>query len=558
MNHIGNNKIKWAGIIILLMYAINYTYSCTNILVSKGASADGSVMISYAADSHSLYGELYYKPAKDYPAGTLLDIYEWDTGKYLGKIHQARHTYQVVGNMNEYQLAIGETTFGGREELVDTTAILDYGSLMYITLQRARTAREAIDTMVALLTQYGYRSSGESFSIADPNEVWIMEIIGKGSPQLIKDKNGKVKKVKHNKGIVWVAIRVPDGYICAHANQARIRKFPLNDPQNCKYAKDVISFAREKGYFNGKDEDFSFADAYAPLTFEALRFCEARVYSVFRRAAPSLQLTTDYVKGKKGAEPYPLFIKPDKKIDLATMFSLMRDHYEGTEFDMTQDIGAGPFACPYRWRPLTWRVDSVEYFNERAISTQQTGFSFISQSRASLPNFVGGVLWWGVDDTYSTVYMPFYCSISRVPECVAEKNGDLFTYSPTSAFWAFNYVSNFAYLRYSDMIVDIQKVQQKFENQFIANQTSIEAKAIELSKSNYAEAIEFLTNYSNETAEKVTTDWIKLGHQLLVKYLDGNVKTDDKKVLHPPYPEKWYRAIVNDTGDKLKVVKIEE
>jgi len=545
-------KTYWLTGIFVLGVGIK-VFGCTNILVSKGASADGSVMISYAADSHSLYGELYYKPAQDYPAGALLDVYEWDTGKYLGKIHQARRTYQVVGNMNEYQLVIGETTFGGREELRDTTALIDYGSLIYITLQRARTAREAIDTIVALANRYGYYSTGESFSIADPNEVWIMEIIGKGSPQMVKDAKGRVKKV-YEKGIVWVAMRVPDGYICAHANQSRIRQFPLNDPQNCRYAPDVISFARKKGYFKGNDKDFSFADAYAPLTFEAQRFCEARVYSVFRRAAPSLNLPVDYAKGIKGAQPYPLFIKPDKKISLSDMFALMRDHFEGTELDMTQDIGAGPFACPYRWRPLTWTVDSVTYFNERAISTQQTGFSFISQSRNWLPNPVGGVIWFGVDDTYSTVYMPFYCSITKVPDCVAEKNGDLFTYSPTAAFWAFNYVSNFAYLRYSDMIVDIQQVQQKFEKYFIDNQPAFEQQMVALYATDPQQAVDSLTHYSQYHAEAVTRAWIDLGHFLLVKYLDGNVKTNDRKVLHPPYPEKWYRAIIRDTGDKFKVL----
>ncbi len=541
-------------IILLTLLLVEYKlFSCTNILVSKGASADGSVMISYAADSHSLYGELYYKPAKDYPAGELLDIYEWDTGKYLGKIHQARHTYQVVGNINEYQLAIGETTFGGREELRDSTGILDYGSLIYITLQRARNAREAIDTIVALANRYGYYSTGESFSIADPNEVWIMELIGKGSPERIKDIKGKTK-IYHNKGIVWVAMRVPDGYICAHANQARIRKFPLNDPENCKYAPDVISFARKKGYFKGEDKDFSFADTYAPLTFDAQRFCEARVYSIFHRSAPSLNLSIDYAKGIKGAEPYPLFVKPDKKIGLKEMFALMRDHFEGTELDMTQDVGAGPFACPYRWRPLTWTIDSVTYFNERAISTQQTGFSFISQSRNWLPNPIGGILWFGVDDTYSTVYMPFYCSIQKVPHCVEEKNGDLYTYSPTSAFWAFNYVSNFAYLRYSDIIIDIQLKQKEFEDNFILNQPEFEKQILEIYSTNPGKAIEVLTQYSNENAEKVVKQWFELGHFLLVKYLDGNIKTLDKKVKHPPYPEKWYRTIIKETGDKFKVL----
>jgi dipeptidase len=553
MKHKFLNKISC---LLFAFFVINTipAHSCTNILISKGASADGSAMISYVADSHTLYGELYYRPEKDYPVGSLLDIYEWDTGKYLGKIYQARHTYRVVGNINEHQLAIGETTFGGREELMDTTGQLDYGSLIYITLQRARTARAAIDTMVSLLNRYGYHSEGESFSIADPNEVWIMEVVGKGSPKQIKDKKGRVKTI-YNKGIAWVAMRVPDGYICAHANQSRIKQFPLNDPQNCKYGKDVISFARQNGYFKGEDKDFSFADAFAPITFDALRFCESRVYSIFRRAAPSLNLSPDYAKGIKTATPYPLFIKPDKKIDIKDMFSLMRDHFEGTELDMTLDVGAGPFKCPYRWRPMTWTIDSIDYFHERAISTQQTGFSFIAQMRSWLPDPIGGVIWFGVDDTYSTVYMPFYCKINRVPNCLAENNGDMFTYSPTSAFWAFNYVSNFAYSRYSDMIVDIQKVQQGFENKFTANQSNFEKHILDLYQSNPDSAISKLTDYSCSNAENVTQAWIELGHFLLVKYMDGNVKTEDKQVLHPLYPEKWYRTIIKDTGDKFQVKK---
>lgn len=549
---------KLISVLFISVSIITSSLACTNVLVSKGASADSSTIISYAADSHQLYGELYYRPAKEYKEGTLLDIYEWDTGKFLGKIHQARRTYSVVGNINQHQLAIGETTYGGREELVDTTAILDYGSLMYVTLQRAKTAREAIDTIAALMNQYGYYSSGESFSISDPNEVWIMEIIGKGSPKVIKDKNGKVKKTIYNKGAVWVARKLPEGYICAHANQARIRQFPLNDPENTVYSKDVISFAREKGWFNGEDKDFSFADTYAPLNYESLRFCEARVYSIFNRAAPSLKLSTGYVKGEKGAEPYPLFIKPDKKLSVQDIISLMRDHFEGTEFDMTKDIGAGPFECPYRWRPLTWKVDSVKYLNERAVSTQQTGFSFVSQSRSYLPDFIGGVLWFGVDDSYSSVFVPIYCSITNIPHSFEEKNGDLFTYSPTSAFWAFNQVSNFAYLRYNDMIKDIQKVQFSLENKYFALQPEIEQMALKLTKEGKETlAKEYLNDYSVQTAENATKTWQKLYTDLLVKYMDGNVKINGK-VTHPPYPQWWYKAIINQTGEKFEVKDLEK
>lgn len=549
--------IRFCALVIIYSLATQQGGACTNLLITKGASADGSAMISYNADSHTLYGELYYKPAKDYPKGTLMDIYDWDSTKYLGKIRQAIHTYSVVGNINEHQVAIGETTFGGRDGLVDYSASLDYGSLIYITLQRAATARAAIDTMASLTHDYGYHSEGESFSISDPNEVWIMEVVGKGSPEIIKDKKGKIIKTKYNKGVVWVARRIPDGFICAHANQSRIRQFPLNDTENCKYSKDVITFAREKGWYKGEDKDFSFADTYAPLTFEGVRFCEGRVYSMFRRAAPSLNLSADFVKGVDGAEPLPLWVKPDKKLSVKDAMALMRDHYEGTDLDMTKDIGGGQFHCPYRWRPLTWKVDSIEYFNERAISTQQTGFTFIAQSRSWLPDFVGGVIWFGVDDSYSTVYVPMYCSMTEIPESYAVGNGDFFNYSETSAFWTFNFVSNWAYTRYSDMIVDIQKVQKELEDKFIAFQPAVEKAAMELYNNNNSSlAIKYLNDYSVNQAEITTHRWKKLGHELLVKYMDGNVKDDKGNVIHPPYPQWWYKSIIDETGDHFKVKKL--
>ncbi len=516
--------------------------TCTNYLITKGASQDGSTMITYAADSHELYGELYYAPAADHLPGAMLDIYEWDTGKFLGRIKQVAHTYAVVGNMNEHQVSIGETTWGGREELRDPKAILDYGSLMYIALQRAKTAREAIQVITDLVAEYGYYSSGESFSIADPNEVWIFEIISKGP---------------NNKGAVWVARKVPDGYICAHANQARIRQFPLNDKENCLYAPDVISFAREKGYFKGQDKDFSFADAYAPLDYSALRFCEARVWSMFRRAAPSLNLPIDYVKGVKGAEPLPLWIKPDKKLSVHDVMELMRDHFEGTEFDMTKDVGAGPFQLPYRWRPLTWKVDSVTYCNERAVSTQQTGFSFVAQARSWLPDPIGGVLWFGVDDTYSTVYVPMYCGIKQVPHSFAVGTGSFDQFSWDSAFWVFNFVANYAYSRYSDMIQDIQKVQRELEGKFLADQPHIEEAALVLYKQSPQLASDYLTEYSVKQGDTTVQRWKKLGEFLLYKYLDGNVKNELGKVTHPGYPESWYRRIVNETGDHFKMRSLE-
>ena len=512
--------------------------ACTNLLVTRSASADGSTMISYLADSHVLYGELYYWPAQDHAEGSMRDIYEWDTDKRLGKIKEAKHTYQVIGNMNEFQLVIGETTFGGRKEITqDTNAIMDYGSLIYVTLQRTRTAREAIAMMAELVAEYGYYSSGESFSIADPDEVWLMEMIGKGPG---------------NKGAVWVALKVPDGYISAHANQSRIGKFPLKDKANCLYSKDVITYARSRGFFKGKDEDFSFADAYAPMDFHAQRFCEARVWSIFRRAAPSLNLTPELVDGSNLSARLPLWIKPDKPISMKDAFSLMRDHFEGTPFDMTKDPGAEPFGLPYRWRPLSWKIDSTSCFNERAISTQQTGFSFVSQSRRQLPDAIGGVLWFGVDDNYSTVYSPFYCCSREVSRNYAQGNGDLYHYSPDAAFWVFNKVSNFAYLRYNYMITDIQKAQQSLEDSALMRQPSIEAEAMKLYKTDPNKAIESLTRYSVSAADAVVKRWQLLFEELMVKYIDGNIKSAPGKLEQPGYSEYWYRSIIEETGNKFK------
>ncbi|MBN2009483.1 C69 family dipeptidase [candidate division KSB1 bacterium] len=526
---------------MLIFFFISPGYSCTNFLFSKGATMDGSTMITYAADSHELYGELYYTPAARYTPGTMLNIYEWDTGNYLGQIEQVAETYTVVGNMNEYQVSLGETTYDGRTELQDTTAIVDYGSLMYITLQRAKTAREAIQIMTDLVERYGYASTGESFSIADPNEVWIMDMIGKGPG---------------NKGAVWVTRRIPDGYISAHANYSRIRQFPLDDKKNCLYAEDVISFAREKGFFSGSDAEFSFADAYAPPDYGALRFCEARVWSMFRRAAPSLNLSTDYVKGENLDDPLPLWIKPDKKLSVHDVMELMRDHFEGSEFDMSVDIGAGPYHLPYRWRPLTWIVDGKEYLNERATSTQQTGFSFVAQARSWLPNPIGGVLWFGVDDTYSTVYVPMYCGITNVPKSYAVGTADFYHFSWESAFWTFNFVANYAYSRYSEMIKDIQIVQRELEGSFLADQPAIDEAALQLYKQAPQLARDYLTSYSVRLGNETVDRWRTLGEQLLVKYMDGNVKDELGHVTHPGYPESWYRKIVEEDSTKLKMKKL--
>lgn len=540
--------MKKFGVVVVMILAVFFLGSmdaraCTNFLITKGASVDGSTMISYAADAHVLYGELYHFPARDYLPGTMLDIYEWDTGKYLGQIQQVEYTYSVVGLMNEHQVSIGETTWGGRKELRDSTAVVDYGSLMFIALQRARTAREAIEVMTSLVAEYGYASSGESFSISDPEEVWFMDLIG---------------KVPGNSGAVWVARKIPDGYISAHANQARIRQFPLKDKKNCLYAPDVIDFAREMGFYEGSDREFSFADAYAPLDYGALRFCEARVYAMFNRAAPSLNMSMDYVKGVEGAEPMPLWIKPDSKISVHDMMEFMRDHFGGTDFDMTKDIGAGPYACPYRWRPLTWKVDGTEYVNERATSTQQTGFSFITQSRAWLPDPIGGVFWMSVDDTYSTVYNPMYCGIRRVPEAYAVGTADFQNFSWESAFWVFNWVSNYAYLRYSEMIPVIQVVQRELEGRFLSDQQGIEEAALALYNQSPGLAIDYLTDYSCRAGNATVKRWRKLGEDLLVKFMDGNLKDELGNVSHPGYPEAWYRKIVEETGDHFRLQELEK
>ncbi|MEI6749330.1 MAG: C69 family dipeptidase [Bacteroidota bacterium] len=543
----------------LMFASVSKVDACTNFLITKGASADGSCYISYSADSHVLYGELYHWASADYPVGSMLDVYEWDTGKYLGKIKQATHTYNVIGNMNENQVAIGETTFGGREELVDTTAIVDYGSLIYIALQRAKTAREAIQIMTGLVAEYGYASEGESFSISDPNEVWIMEMLGKGSPVQVKDKKGRIKTT-YNKGAVWVAIRIPDGYISGHANQARITTFPANDPENCIYSPDAISFARAKGYFAGDDKDFSFSDTYAPLNFEGARFCEARVWSGFNKVNKNMGQYLDYAKGYDLKNRMPLYIKPDHKLTTQDVIGLMRDYFQGTELDMTKDPGAGPYGCIVRWRPLTWKVDGVEYVNERAISTQQTGFSFIAQSRSFIQTPLGGIIWFGVDDTYSTVYTPMYTCMTRVPENYAVGNGSMMNFSPDAAFCVFNQVSNFAYTRYKDMIPDIQKVQKKLEDQYISFTPVIDKVASELYAKDKSQAVEFLTAYSVEQGENTVKEWKSLYAFLFTKFMDGNIKEKDgnkqnPKFKQPGYSEDFYRNVIRSTGDRFKVVE---
>ncbi|MCQ2298047.1 MAG: C69 family dipeptidase [Bacteroidales bacterium] len=551
-----------------LMMVGTTAMACTNFLCTKGASKDGSTMITYAADSHTRYGQLRFHPATDHQPGEMLKVYDYGSMKYRLSIPQPAHTYQVVGFINEFQLAIGETTFGGRKELEQGNANgIDYGSLIYITLQRAKNCREAIKVMDELTKTYGYASGGESFSIADPNEVWIMEIIDKGDEQ----------------GAVWVARRVPEGYVCGHANQSRITTFPLEQKKGfasissknmknifkpeveCVYSDDVISFARKRGWYSGKDEDFSFCDIYNPLTFSGLRACEARVYAMFNRVNSQMKQYEDFAMGHNKENRMPLWIKPDTKLGVHDIMKLMRDHYEGTPMDMTQDVGAGPFHCPYRWRPMGFEVDGKKYIHERAISTQQTGFSFVAQCRSWLPNKVGGILWFGVDDTYSTVYCPMFCGINQIPICFEEGNGSMSEYSETAAFWLFNRVTNFAYLRYDAMIQDVQKVQYELETSFIAEAEQISERLASMDSEPRMMAM--LNRFSNLKAEEMMKRWKELDNFLLVKYIDGNIKkvengkikTTETGVVaspdQPAYPAWFYKAIVDDHGEVLRVVE---
>lgn len=543
--------------------------ACTNFIVTRGASTDGSIMVSYAADSHQLYGALYHSPAADHKTGAILKIYEWDTGRYLRDIPQAAHTYSTVGNMNEHSLIIGETTFGGREELEDPTGGIDYGSLIYIALQRARTAREAIAVIAELADAYGYASSGESFSIADREEAWIMELIGKGFED---DGHGGNSR----RGIVWVARRIPDGYVSGHANQSRITTFPMDDSDNCLYAPDVVSFAREMGYFDGEDKDFSFADAYAPADFGTIRGCDARVWAFFRTVADGMDAYERYAMGYEPQNRMPLWVKPRTKVSPKTVFDCMRDHYEGTPMDMTKDLGAGGHACPYRWRPMSFEVDGTEYLNERATATQQTGFWFVAQARPQHSDDMG-ILWFGVDDAATSCLTPIYCSATEVPECFSELNGSMLEYSPTSAFWLFNRVTNFAYLRYDIVSADIRKVVDEWENRMLdvyVPLVDMKAGALKGRK-----RTRFLTEASVSTAQHLFARWNKLDKYLLLKYIDGNVKSEHADVLSyldgdrgpahfvdngtgrnipdkiqwPGYSEKWKRAVAADNGEVLRM-----
>jgi dipeptidase len=530
-----SSNIKNLFFFLALALITHQARPCTNVLVSKGASADGSVMISYLADAGGLMDPLHFYPGGIHRPGDSLELFSWHTGKSLGWIAQVPRTYRVIGNMNEHQVAIGETTFGGREELHDPNGFIDYGNMMYITLQRATTAREAIHIMTGLANTYGYKRTGESFSVADKNEVWILEIIGRG---------------KFGKGIVWAAARVPDGYISAHANQARIRQINFRDKENWMYSADVVSFARERGWFSGKDKDFSFADTYAPLTPTALLLCEGRVWSIFNRAAPSQQFSADYWRCVEGAEPYPLFILPDRKVTLQDMKWFVRDHFHGTPYYTGEGIAAGPYKNPYRWRSLFFQLDgdtTTTYVWERTIAQSQTGFSFISQSRSWLPNEVGGIFWYGVDDTYSNAYMPLYMGMTSPPKSLI--TGNIFEFDWNSAFWVFNLVANYAYGLYSFIIEDIQKVQQEVEHRSQTMTKAVDIAANALYETNPDLMREYLTDFSVNNAEYTVERWRQLGNYIFAKYNDRYIRTSTEYRPWPAgvgYPQDHLRRAVEE------------
>ena len=534
-----------------MLFAVMAGSACTNFLVGKKASKDGSVFISYSADSYGMSGYLAHFPAAVHQEGAMRDVYDWDTGVFLGRIPEARVTYNVMGNINEHQVAIAETTFGGRPELVDTTGIIDYGSLMYIALQRSRTAREAIDVMTSLVQEYGYYSSGESFSIADPNEVWILELIGKGAKE---------------KGAVWVAVRIPDDCISAHANQARIRKFDMKDKENVRYSKDVVKFARKMGYYNGSDADFDFAAAYCPADFGGLRYCDARAWSFFNLFADAdMSKYVAWASGDATAEPMPLYFKPKAPLSLQDVQRGMRDHYENTPFDITNDLGAGPYKMPYRISPLSCEVDGKEYFNERPISTFQTAFTFVAQLRSFMPNAVGGVMWFGTDDANMVVYTPVYCCATAVPDCYAKHYADPVEFSWKSSFWVFNWVSNMIYPKYSMVIDDMRNVQGELENGIYELSREVEQKALDAVKASPEYAVAMLTDFTCNSAETVLAEWKKFGEKIIVKYNDFVVKKEENgkikrsntglvdEIVRPGYPKEFWKKIAEETGDRYLV-----
>lgn len=547
-----NSSIFKAILLLLTLTASPIlTWAGTNIIVGKNASADGSTFCTYTADSYYLYGDLSFYPSATYSKYTQTKIFGWDTHRYQGMIEQTGETYAVLGNINEHQVCITESTFGGRKELIDTTGVLDYGNLIYVTLQRAKTAKEALLVMTELVEEYGYCSSGETFSIADPNEIWIMEMIGKG-PDI--------------KGAVWVALKLPDDCISAHSNHSRITTFPLNDRANCLYSKDVISFAREKGYFDGKNKDFSFSDAYDPMSFNARRFCDARVWSIYKSVCKETEKGIDYILGKND-ERLPLWVKPDQKVSLLQLKNLQRDHFENSPLSMANDPGAEPFKAEFRYEPRIWEYEGQKYFNETPTAGPKNAFSFVAQMRSWLPSKIGGVLWFGVDDANFTVYIPIYCGTTEVPACFRRGNGSLLRFSWDAAYWVFNWVSNMAYAKYQYLAPDIKNAQAEFEQKLEDNLQVVEEAAQSLYKKSPEYAMRFLTEYSQNQANLMMQQWKALGEHLMVKYTDGNIKRERKgkfidngwgvpsDIQTPGYSKEYYKSIVDSTGNRFLLIE---
>lgn len=536
-----SKQIKTFALAAIMSASAMEASACTNLIVGKKASVDGSVLVSYNADDYGMFGHLCHYPAGTHQKGEMRKIFDWDTGEYHGEIPEAPVTYNVIGNINEFQLSIGETTYGGREEMIDTTGILDYGSLIYVTLQRAKTAREAISVMTSLVEKYGYCSSGETFSICDPNEAWIMEMMGTGPG---------------SKGVVWVAMRIPDNAICAHANQSRIGKFDMRDKKNVVYSKNVISYARKMGWFTGRDADFSWKNTYASPDFSGRRFCDARVWSFFNHYQKGFDRYLPWALGKDpNAEDMPLWIVPDRKLSVHDVQMGMRDHYEGTAMALdTTNVGGGIYQMPYRPTPLQFKVDGKTYFNERPISTQQTAFSFVSQLRSWMPREIGGVIWFGNDDANMIAYTPVYCGNTVQPECYNTPGADAVTFSDKNAFWVCNWVSNMVYPRYSQIFPELQAVRDSLESSYFARQADFEKKAMNLYATDKPSALRMLNEYSVEKAQQMLAEWKNLAIRIIVKYNDMGVKQEKngkilKRVMRPGYPESFARKLVKETGD---------
>ena len=536
-----SKQIKTFALAAIMSASAMEASACTNLIVGKKASVDGSVLVSYNADDYGMFGHLCHYPAGTHQKGEMRKIFDWDTGEYHGEIPEAPVTYNVIGNINEFQLSIGETTYGGREEMIDTTGILDYGSLIYVTLQRTKTAREAISVMTSLVEKYGYCSSGETFSICDPNEAWIMEMMGTGPG---------------SKGVVWVAMRIPDNAICAHANQSRIGKFDMRDKKNVVCSKNVISYARKMGWFTGKDADFSWKNTYARPDFSGRRFCDARVWSFFNHYQKGFDRYLPWALGKDpNAEDMPLWIVPDRKLSVHDVQMGMRDHYEGTAMALdTTNVGGGIYQMPYRPTPLQFKVDGKTYFNERPISTQQTAFSFVSQLRSWMPREIGGVIWFGNDDANMIAYTPVYCGNTVQPECYNTPGADAVTFSDKNAFWVCNWVSNMVYPRYSQIFPELQAVRDSLESSYFARQADFEKKAMNLYATDKPAALRMLNEYSVEKAQQMLAEWKNLAIRIIVKYNDMGVKQEKdgkilKRVMRPGYPESFARKLVKETGD---------